>query len=160
MIEPAGQERAGWPGERGRGSGAGAGRPAFVRAAGRRRARRRLPPRCSPPVKTPGKIYDPACEGAGGLSPPVGAGGGGGGCPDSRIVPSAPLRASPRRRPRPAPPPREAVGLPPPRRSARLRARPLPPAPWEAKVTACARSGSRPLPSWKPGSSVPYLSSV
>lgn len=152
---PAARSRAAGLGRRGRaagagaGSGAGAGRP----LCGRRRegGDGGLGAGSGPAVKRQGEIYDPVCKGAEGLSPPVGPGSG---CPDSRIVPSAPLRASPRRRPP------SAVSLPPPRGSAALRARPLPPAPWEAKVTACARSGSRPLPSWKSGSSVPYLSSV
>lgn len=52
-----------------------------------------------PADKRSGEIYDPACKGAEGLSQPMGPGSG---CPDSRIVPSAPLRASPRRRPPPA----------------------------------------------------------
>lgn len=80
--------------------------------------------------------------------------------PDSCIVPSAPPRAGGRgQRRRPG---RRSACLfrGAPRGSAGPRARPLPPAPWEAKVTACTQSGSRPLPSWKSGSSVPYLSSV
>lgn len=96
-VQPGrpGQERAGR-----RGSGAGAG----LCAGGGGEARPALTP--APLSKTHGKIYDPACEGAEGLSPPLGPGSG---CPDSRIVSSAPLRASPRRQPRPEPPLREAL---------------------------------------------------
>lgn len=138
-------------------SGQGGGGTGPDRPLCGRRGKGALGPAAAPLSKTHGKIYNPACKRAGSLCPPVGPGSG---CRDSRIVPSAPPRAGGRGQRR-RPGRRSACLLrSAPRGSAGPRTRPLPPAPWEAKVTACAQSGSRPLPSWKSGSSVPYLSSV
>lgn len=141
---------AGAPGAAGPGQ-----EPAFVRAAGEGAPG----PGSGPAVTDPRQNLRPRSRGSRGPFPAAGTGQR---CPDSRIVPPrrpAPPRAGNRGRAA-APGGGVAISLPGPRRSAALRARPLSPAPWEAKVIACARSGSRPLPRWKSGSSVPYLSSV